>query len=192
MRRTAVVLIIFAAMLAVAFGFGLYLLDPSSFVWHLHHGFHANAGGVKLRVPFFYRAVVDSSDGLVIAGRVRTWREDSTHPNISMISFCPSGSTGGCLLPSAQAGGAPSSDRKALTKIGGQQVLLAGIPGECVEYKAEPLKVDDVARSQVIVDMIEISCQFRSGDVMSLLGSPAAAPNFYEMIESAKPAKEMR
>lgn len=161
-----------AATILIQYGFA----ELSAIAWHVRHGFHAEVGGIRLRVPLLYEAddphglpslFISRSPGLLGPGGFIT------------VDFQK--------LPTKEQRDAAEGLLKekgfqsGITEVraGKRIVSLAGRQGTCTEY--------NVTMNKLRINSYEINCQF-SGDVSTMLmGSARLKNDFYSIIESAQP-----
>ena len=155
-----------------------FSVEALNLVWHLQHGFHAEVGGIRMRVPLTYEA--DAPNGLPeltitrISGRA--WHGGG----FIMINF---------RRPSTEAEEAALAmlPNKLVTrqKVGERALTFAGRPGMCVEYI--PHAGDSLLNHYLqAMNARDIDCWF--GDVgVELLGSAKLKDDLYNIIQTAQP-----
>jgi hypothetical protein len=158
--------------------------------WHLQHGSHAEVDGVRIRVPYFYRA--DTFDGRIVA--LSAWRRpfvtDRADMNAGSILI---GFAGPNQQPLGLMNG-PRPGRYVLSgpfqERGGRKLTLAGRSGECKEYSFD---LESGKNSSFVdKDTRTIYCWFGTDLRASFLGGPSAQRTFYEVIQSAELAEGKR
>lgn len=187
-KRLKVYGLIVATLLATAFLVTFWSTELSAISWHLRHGFHADLGGVRVRVPFSYEASdphglpslwIDRLPGVL-------WRDGG----FIFLDFQ--------RLPSPEAIEAAESLLKSKGKdigisrmrVGERTAMFAGKQGKCIEYNTraslpEPLK-------GYAMTGFEIQCRFGDDVSASLMGSPTLKNDFYNIIQTAKLINEKR
>jgi hypothetical protein len=172
---------------AVLFVFSMIAGSFPYWGWHLLHGSHMEVNGVRIRVPYFYRA--DTFDSSVIA--LSAWRR----PFVTGRDDMNAGSI--MIGPNQQPLGlmnGPRPGKFVLTgpfhERGGRKLTMAGRSGECKEYGFD-LESGKNA-SLVHKDTRSIYCWFGSDLRVAFLGGPSAQQKFYEVIQSAEPVDGRR
>ncbi len=182
MKRRIKAYIIVVIALIVAYSASIYSsTEISALIWHARHGFHAQLGGIRVRVPLAYEAsdAAGPTSLLIIKQAGHLQRGGAT----IIVDFQK--------LPSLEAmQTAEAMLRKpAVTnkKVGERTATFAGRSGTCVEYVpefADP-RINELIREH---DMREIDCRF--GDVaVSLIGTANLKDDFYDIIQTAEPVR---
>jgi hypothetical protein len=175
-RRVKLYGLVALVLLAVAGVMTYGNAELSTLVWHLRHGFHAEIGGIRVRVPLAYEA--DDPHGLsslsITRLPSRLWRKGG----FIIIDFQK--------LPSPEAMESadallrksdPGTGMKRI-RVGERTAIFAGRQGTCVEYNAETVRPP--------VSGYEIQCRFGADVSVELIGSPDLKNDFYEMIRTAE------
>jgi hypothetical protein len=180
-RRIRAYIIVVVAFIA-AYGAIIYSsAEVSALIWHARHGFHAELGGIRVRVPLGYEA------------------SDAAGPTSLLIIKQPGHlQRGGASievdfqkLPSPEAMRAAEAmvPKRAVTnkKVGERTATFAGRSGTCVEYVPEFVdpRINNLIREG---DGREIDCRF--GDVaVTLIGTANLKDDFYDIIQTAEPVR---
>lgn len=153
--------------------------ELSTLVWHLRHGFHAEIGGIRVRVPLAYEA--DDPHGLSSLSITRLPSRLWHKGGVIIIYFQK--------LPSPEAMESadallrksdPGTGMKRM-RVGERTAMFAGRQGTCVEYNAEIVRPP--------VNGYEIQCRFGADVSVELIGSPDLKNDFYDMIRTAEAVK---
>ena len=179
-RRLKIYLVIVLAAVGAWTTLNYFSVETMALVWHLQHGFHAELGGIRMRVPLSFQA--HSPKGL---------------PELTMIRFGGHVWKGGGLItidfrhpgPEAMQTIEARLPNKLVTRtrIGERPVTFAGRSGMCVEYIPQ---VDDSRANQYIQAMNprDIDCWF--GDVgVEMIGTANLKDDFYNIIQTAEPIR---
>ena len=169
--------------LAVLFGAVLVLPSMRHFGWHLLHGFHTETNGIRIWVPYLYRAVeVGPRQGVVLLpypGFFAT--SDAESPGTITIDFVKANQSGerGVTIGSMKIA-AVSTER--FFKMRERNLAMAGRNGQCVEYETDAeSSLERGKRSK-----LKIECRFGDDLRAAFLGSAASSGTFYEIIASAR------
>ena len=156
-----------------------FLVETQTVAWHVQHGFHAEVGGIRMRVPLSY--VADDPQGLpsltLTRRGGRLWRGGAT----IMIDFRrPSPAANQAIEAKA-----PPNELIKRNKLDERTLTFAGRSGTCVEY------VPQLADSRVNAilqeaDMRDIDCWF-GGVEVELLGTASLREDLYYIIQTAEP-----
>jgi len=177
--------------LGILFSVGILWRIVPHFGWHVLHGFHAEIRGVRVWVPFSYRAVSGTPNSLALIafrGLNPTPREEVNAGTI-MINFAdpelaqlPLEITLGQGIVSLNTAG-PFSEKAE------REITLAGRKGRCLEFGINAGQNSDYL---VDNDTIKIYCWFGNDLRASFLGQSSSMGKFYEVLASAKPAGGQR
>jgi hypothetical protein len=155
-----------------------FSVETAALAWHVRHGFHAELGGIRMRVPLSYEA--DDPTGLpgltMIRRSGRLWRGGG----IITIDF---------NQPSPEALQAIEAmhPNKLIekNKVGERTVTFAGRTGTCIEYIPQ---TTDTLLNELIkaTGSRDIDCWF-GGVGVELLGTASLKEDFYNIIQTAEP-----
>lgn len=180
MNKALIVSLIVCAIAVVSLfsSFVLYLWEPQQFRWHVRHGFHTEAIGVKFPIPLHYY-VADLPDGTtIIDGHVRNFSKDPAQLHSASIFISEDPSDSKDVLVDVL------NSKAYLVRMGARTASLTGSQGECFEYEGPPLR--DSSNHVYGAKRIEIACNFHGGMRISFIGTPLAVPDFYHILGSAE------
>jgi len=174
-KRLAVYTLIIALLLVAWVAVHDFSTELSALAWHAQHGFHAQIGDFRVQVPLAYEAD-DSFSISRMPGRL-------TGPGgFIMFDFQQ-------RLPSPEQREAAEALIKKkgyklplqTVKVAERPAAFAGRPGKCIEYSP--------AIAELRLVTAEIDCNF-DGDVsVQFIGSGNLRNDFYNIIQTAEPAK---
>jgi hypothetical protein len=180
-RRIRAYIIVVVALI-VAYGAIIYSsTEISALIWHARHGFHAELGGIRVRVPFGYEAsdfagptslLIIKQAGHFQRGAATITVDFQRQPSLEAMQRAES------MRPKGDV------TRK---KVGERTATFAGRSGTCVEYVPEFVdpRISELMREH---DMREIDCRF--GDVaVELIGTANLKDDFYDIIQTAEPVR---
>ena len=171
--------------LAVLFVFSIVAGSFPYWSWHLLHGFHTEVNGVRIWVPYFYRA--NSFDGRIVA--LSAWRipfvthRDDVNAGSIMIGFIGANQETVPLMIGPHPGPVHSVLSGPYLEIGERKLTMAGRSGICKEYA---FNLASTKNSLADKDTRTIYCWFGTDLRASFLGGPSAQQKFYEVIRSAR------
>jgi hypothetical protein len=179
-KRLRMYVIAIVAIVAVITAIGYFYTELSATVWHLRHGFHAEVGGIKVRIPLAYET--DGSNGL--ASLLITRMSGNMWHGGGAISIDFHKQPSPEVVRLLESRGAMKK-----TKIGQQTASFAGRSGNCVESTPQTGN-ERLQRSMQSIDFREIRCWF-GGDVeVTFRGTANLKNDFYSIIQSAALAQE--
>jgi len=151
--------------------------ELSAIGWHFRHGFHAEVGGIRLKVPLPYEA--DDTAGLPSLMISKSPGRLSGPGGLIMVDYqkLPTQEQRDAAEALLQKKGFQSGITEA--RVGERAVSLAGRQGTCTEY--------NVTMAKLRIDSYEIDCQFSGNVSAMLMGSPRLKNDFYDIIQSAQP-----
>lgn len=149
--------------------------ELSAAAWHARHGFHTQIGDVRVQVPLAYEADDDLLSISRMPGRL------SGPGGFIMFHFgrFPSPEDMEAAEALLRQKGFKAQVQKV--KLAERSTTFAGRQGRCVEYSTEIVELR--------LQGAEIDCRF-DGDVsVQLIGSSNLRNDFYNIIQTAEPAK---
>lgn len=173
--------------LGILFSAGILMRTVPHFGWHVLHGFHCNLRGVRVWVPFSYRAVSGTPNTLALIafrGLNPTPREEVKAGTI-MINFTESEMARLPLEITLGQGIIALNTDGPFVKKNERDITMAGRNGRCLEYG---INTGPYSESLVDSDTIKIYCCFGNDLRASFLGRSSSAREFYEIVASARAA----
>jgi hypothetical protein len=169
--------------LAVLFGAALVLPPIRHFGWHLLHGFHTETNGIRIWVPYRYRAVeVGPQHGVVLLPYPGIFRaSDAESPGTITIDFVKANQDGERAVTISSVKIAAVS-RERFFKMRERNLTMAGRGGQCVEYETDAESSLERGKPR----KLKIECRFGDDLRAAFLGSSASSGTFYEIIASAR------
>lgn len=174
-KRLRMYAIVIVAIVAVMSAIGYFYTELSATVWHLRHGFHAEVGGVRVKIPLAYET--SGSNGL---------------PSLLITRMGGNMWHGGAAI-SIDFHKKPSPELVRLlelrgamkkTKIGEQTAVFAGRSGTCVE--SIPQTGNERLQMGIqSMDYREIECWFGGNVEVTFRGTGNVKPDFYTVVQSA-------
>jgi hypothetical protein len=164
----------------------LFLPETAALAWHVGHGSSAETNGIKLHVPTLYWANLDSSSKPTLnltslTGRARFNIMRPSKLRQATISF----RFDKLVSPPEVASGRWSEiwTQRGYQQTAERPATLAGRQGKCREYSGAPLQVEKTSFGD---KDIQIFCYF-GNDILAIFGgTPAAADDFYNIIQTAQ------
>ena len=168
----------------------LYAADQTqgeirALLWHTKHGSTAETNGITFSVPLWYYANIGARNEIVF----------NTSPGWFRSKLTPAGKLKFGIITvdidSASLAGHTREYLDSLTsvflrtgfqKTGEPAPMFLQQQGRCVELTGPPLAADGDKH-------INIICVFGSDTAASFDGNAAAAPDFYNLLQTAKPVR---
>jgi hypothetical protein len=180
----SVYVIVLAALLVTAVTIKEYFTEITNLVWHGRHGFHAELGGIRVRIPLSYEAEDPHGLPSLLIMRLSShlWR-GSGFINIDFRKQpTPEAMQAAeAMLPKGSVG-------VKRTKVGERTAVFAGRQGTCVEFIPE---IDNSLINKLIRerDIRDIDCRFGSDLSVRFMGSVNLKSDFYNVIQTAESVK---
>ena len=165
--------------LAVLFVFSLLAGSYPYWAWHLLHGSHMEVNGVRIWVPYGYRAYPLYVDRVVA---LTPWRSpfatlrDEVRNGSILIGFDGLSQETVPLMMSPHPGG-------PYLESGERKLTMAGRSGVCKEYAFDLTSSKNALADK---DTRTVYCWFGTDLRASFLGGASAQRKFYELIQSAE------
>jgi hypothetical protein len=191
-KRFQKMLISVGIPLAIFFVAILFTRSAPYWTWHLRHGFHTESNGVRIWVPYLYRAY-EHTDRRSLT--LMAWPgffpapRDAVNAGTIMIDFVETNQAQRPLMILLGSGPIQLNLDGPFTKSSERKLTMAGRAGQCVEYGIGP-----GAGTNLLVDdhTLKIYCWFGNDMRASFLGEISSAGRFYEVIGSARAAEGAR
>jgi hypothetical protein len=170
---------------AVVFVFSMVAGSFPYWGWHLLHGFHTEVNGVRIGVPYFYRA--DTFDGRVVA--LSAWRptfvthRGDVNAGYMLIGFIGPNHEEVPFIIGPRPGPIEFVLSGPYQESGERKLTMAGRAGECKEYAFD---LASSRNSLADKDTRTVYCWFGTDLRASFLGGASAQRKFYELIQSAE------
>jgi hypothetical protein len=180
-KRTGVNLLIVVAVMVGASAIRYGYTEISTLAWHVLHGFHAELGEIRVRIPLAYQANVPAEGATLILTRYsgRAW------PDAEDLIFVDFGKHPSFEARQAVWAGSVSVEQK---KIGERTATFAGRKGNCVES----IPVFERVYHQELLEKLHmraIECSFGDDVVVEFIGSANLEDDFYNFIQTAEPVQ---
>lgn len=177
-RGTKICIAVSAALLVIGAALDYFRVESWTLAWHVRHGFHAELGDLRLRVPFLYEA--DDPNGL-------PWIDITHYPgrvskgfSLITVDFHPPRSAEDWRSGRWET----VMQKMGLKRVRERSIAFAGRPGECFEYIQDQSGTQEAAR-RLIQGTGQIFCSFGNVDV-DFMGTTSLEDEFYGFIQAAE------
>ena len=157
-----------------------YSTELLAVVWHARHGFHAQIGDIRVRVPLAYEA--DDAHGLPWSSISRMPGRFSGPGGFILFDFQKLPSPADMEAADALLRQKGFNAQFQNVKLAERSATFAGRKGRCIEYGVEIVELRQKGT--------DIDCRFE-GDVSAhFIGSSSLRDDFYKIIQTAEPVKK--
>lgn len=174
--------------LGILFGAVVLARTAPFWGWHLLHGFHIERSGVRIWVPYRYRAAEVGPQLALLPYRGMLAATGDAGPGTIRIDFSNSDQDKEPPVIGVGFRHITVISAEKFFRKNTRALAMAGRNGQCAEY--EPDAASD--REAGNKNEVKIECSFGDDLRASFLGSPSSSGTFYEVVTSARAVEGKR
>lgn len=156
--------------------------------WHLLHGFHTERSGVRIWVPYRYRAAEVGPQVALLPYRGMLVAMGDAEPGTIRIDFVNSDQDKKPPVIGGDSWEIAVVSAEKFSRKNNRALAMAGRNGQCAEYEPDAATGGESGNK----NEVKIVCSFGDDLRASFLGSSSSSGTFYEVITSARAVEGKR